>query len=311
MSVQMQADQMIMTAESAAQGVGRSGLKRFQLALLWVGAVLSWGLLLFTYKHLEHLAAGGYEPAIRTVIADDEAPARRKIRSLLAKDSDFEVVGEAEDGRAAVELIRSVGCDLVLLDIQMPRLDGFEVIEEVGVESMPLVVFITAYDEHALRAFEVQALDYITKPFSPSRFKAALDRIRVQVKGGDRRDLAQRFDRLISTLRPRFLRRIMVERGSEHEVLLPLDDVNRIQAERNHVRFFTRDGEYLRRCSLAALAERLDPDTFLQINRSDVVRLDAVKEFQPWFHGDYRVIMKDGTMLSWSRRFRARAKDLF
>jgi len=248
---------------------------------------------------------------IRTLIAEDEAPARRKIRSLLSRESDVDVVGEADDGAAAVRLIRSSRPDLVLLDIQMPVLDGFEVIEEIGVESMPLVVFITAYDEHALRAFDVQALDYITKPFAPSRFKAALDRIRSRLAQQGPSDLARRIDRLMSDLRPRFLRRILVEQGAEHEVLLSLDDVDRIRAERNHVRFFARQREYLRRGGLAVVADRLDPEKFLQINRSDIIRLDAVKEFQPWFHGDYRVIMKDGTVLSWSRRFRARTKDLF
>ncbi|MEW6363571.1 MAG: LytTR family DNA-binding domain-containing protein [Acidobacteriota bacterium] len=250
---------------------------------------------------------------IRTLIADDEAPARRKIRSLLAKEPDFEVVGEAEDGVAAVGLIRSTAIDLVLLDIQMPGLDGFDVIEEVGVESMPLVVFITAYDEHALRAFEVHAMDYITKPFSPSRFKGTLDRIRGLLGRGNRSDLVERIERLMAAMRPapRHIGRILVERGPEREVLLLADHVDLIRADKNHVRFFTRDGEYLRRCGLADIANRLDPDRFLQINRSEIVRLDAVKEFQPWFHGDYRVVMKDGTILSWSRRFRARSKELF
>ncbi|MBI2837341.1 MAG: response regulator [Acidobacteria bacterium] len=250
---------------------------------------------------------------IRTLIVDDEAPARRKIRDLLTHEADIEVVGEAADGAVAVDLIRTTRPELVFLDIQMPRLDGFGVIDAIGAEIMPLVVFITAYDEHALRAFDVHALDYLLKPFAPSRFQQVLQRIRKRLHHADTLELASRLGQLLETLRaePRYLRHLFVEKGHEREILLQLETVDLIQSEKNYMRFIAREGEYIRRGTLNALEARLDPEKFMRVNRSEIVRLEAVREFQPWFHGDYRVIMKDGRMLTWSRRYRARVRGDF
>lgn len=246
---------------------------------------------------------------ISILIVDDEGPARRRIRGLLAREADVRIVGEAGDGLEAVERIRETKPDAVFLDIQMPRLDGFGVIHEIGVDAMPLVVFVTAYDEHALRAFEVQALDYLLKPFAPSRFRQVLDRVRRLVAGPAPADLADRFARLLEAITPApgFLDQLMVDKGRERQVLLRLDDVDRIVSEGNYLRFLTGDGEYLRRGSLGELESRLDPQRFLRINRKEIVRLAAVAEFQPWFHGDYHVRLKDGTLLTWSRRYRAKS----
>ncbi len=248
---------------------------------------------------------------IHALIADDEASARRRVRYLLAKESDIEVVGEAANGVEAVNLIHRVSPDLVFLDIQMPCLDGFGVIDSVGVDRMPLVVFITAYDEHAVRAFDVNALDYLLKPFSPSRFRTVLERVRRQLVHFAPHDFAQRIDRLMGALSPapRYLRQLLVERGRERRILLSLDTVHRILSEGNYLLFRTSNGVYLRRGTLNAIEERLNPEKFRRINRSEIVRLEAVAEFQPWFHGDYRVIMKDGTMLTWSRCYRARMRS--
>jgi two-component system LytT family response regulator len=250
---------------------------------------------------------------IRALIADDEAPARRKLRELLARASDFELVGEARDGVEAVAAIRGEAPDVVFLDVQMPRLDGFGVIEEVGVEAMPLVVFVTAYDEHALRAFEVHAFDYLLKPFAPSRFERLLARVRSQVGQASAGDLAARIERLLAAVRPEAgpLRRILVEREEGRQVLLAVDGVQRIRAEGNYLRFFTADGEYRRRGTLREIEGRLDPARFLRLNRSEIVRLDAIRELQPWFHGDARVVLHDGSVLTWSRRYRAKAEGLF
>jgi two-component system LytT family response regulator len=246
---------------------------------------------------------------IRVLIADDEAPARAKVRSLLARESDVEVVGEAADGAEAAALIRDLRPDLVLLDIQMPRLDGFGVIQDVGVGATPLIVFITAYDEHALRAFEVQALDYLLKPFAPSRFRLVLERVRRQLAGPAPADLGQRLERLLDAVRPapRYPRQIMVDKGHERHVLVSVDGIDRVVADRNDYRLITRSGEFTRRGTMAEIEQKLDPEKFLRINRSEIVRLDAVAEFQPWFHGDYRVKMKDGAVLTWSRRYRAKS----
>jgi two-component system LytT family response regulator len=250
---------------------------------------------------------------IRALIADDEPPARRKLRELLAREADLEVVGEAGDGVEAVAAIRAAAPDVVFLDIQMPRLDGFGVIAEVGVEAMPLVVFVTAYDEHALRAFEVHALDYLLKPFAPSRFERLLDRVRRQLGQASDGDLTLRIERLLATVRPEpaRLRQILAERGGDRQILLAVDEIDRIEARGNSLRLFTGDGEFHRRGTLRDLEERLDPTRFLRLNRSEIVRLDAIREIQPWFHGDARVILKDGTVLTWSRRYRAKAEGLF
>lgn len=246
---------------------------------------------------------------IRVLVADDEAPARRKVLDLLAQERDVEVVAEAADGIEAVEQIRSASPDLVLLDIQMPRLDGFGVVERIGTREMPALVFITAYDEHALRAFEVHALDYLLKPFSPSRFREVLERVRRQLAAGRTGELSRRLERVLASVQPAetYPRHFLVEKGREREVLLPAAAIDRVVADRNYLRLFSAGGEYVRRGTLNDFEKRLDPAAFLRINRSEIVRLDAVAEFQPWFHGDYRVRMKDGTTLTWSRRYRARA----
>lgn len=249
---------------------------------------------------------------IRALVADDEAPARRKLRDLLTRAGDFEVVAEAADGAEAVAAIRASSPDVIFLDIQMPQLDGFGVIREIGVEAMPLVVFVTAYDEHALRAFEVNALDYLLKPFAPSRFERLLERVRRQL-GGSSGDLAERVERLLAAVRPapRYLRQILVERGEDRQTLLAVESIDVIRADGNYLCFLSGGVEYRRRGTLRDLEDRLDPARFLRLNRSEIVRLDAVREVQPWFHGDARVVLQDGTVLTWSRRYRARAEGLF
>lgn len=250
---------------------------------------------------------------VRALIVDDEPPARRKLLDLLGREGDIEVVGEAENGRQAVGAIREHRPDVVFLDVQMPQLDGFGVVAEVGVQHMPLVVFVTAFDEHALRAFEVHALDYLLKPFAAQRFQAVLARVRRRLHERDGGGLQDRVARLLEDLgrQPRFLQQLLVEREAGREVLVPVSAIDRIRSERNYVRVFSPEGAFRVRGTLTKLEERLDPDAFLRINRSDIVRLGAVAELQPWFHGDYRVVLTDGTVLTWSRRYRARSKDAF
>jgi two-component system LytT family response regulator len=174
------------------------------------------------------------------------------------------------------------------------------------------VVFVTAYDEYALQAFEVQALDYVLKPVSPSRFAAVLDRARRQAAQGRAAALTRRLEALLARLDapPRYLERILVERDGRG-VLLSLDQVDRIEADRNYVRLHSGGSVYPLRHAIGSLAERLDPARFLRLSRSEIVRLDAVREFQAWFHGDTKVILRDGTELTWSRRYRARQRPGF
>jgi len=243
--------------------------------------------------------------SIRVLIADDEAPARRKLRAHLAGRPGVEVAGEAADGLQAVEAIRELHPDLVFLDIQMPGLSGFEVIESVGVDQMPTVVFVTAYDEFAVEAFEVQAVDYLLKPYSKERFERALDRALREV--GHREDgreaVKSLLDRVLSGRRP--LRRLVVRSG-ERLLLIPLQEVLHLSSDGNYVKVHTPSGVHLLRETLASLEARLDPERFARTHRSEIVNLDAVKEIQPYFHGDLVVVLKNGERVRLSRRYRDR-----
>ncbi|HET9985861.1 MAG TPA: LytTR family DNA-binding domain-containing protein, partial [Longimicrobiales bacterium] len=175
---------------------------------------------------------------------------------------------------------------------------------------MPALVFVTAHDAHALRAFEVQALDYLLKPFTPDRFRSVLARVRRLAVPAEER--APRLAAVLREVAPPapYLRRILVHAGGRAR-LVPVEEIRRVEAVRNDVRLHTASGEYLLSGSISALEARLDPAEFLRINRSEIVRLDAIREMHPWSHGDYRVVLHDGTTLSWSRRYRARAEGAF
>ncbi|MDX1660432.1 MAG: LytTR family DNA-binding domain-containing protein [Gemmatimonadota bacterium] len=244
---------------------------------------------------------------MRVLLVDDEAPARRKLKRLLANEPGVEIVGEAADGVGAVRLIEELGPDVVFLDIRMPGADGFQVIEEVGTDAMPLVVFVTAFDEHALRAFDVRALDYVLKPVSPDRFAEVVDRIRERLAGDGLDETRRRLAEVVEEMRERSrpLARLMV-RGAERARLLPVERIDRFEADRNYVHVHAGEDRYTIRATLTSLESRLDPDRFLRINRSEIVRIDVIDRIEPWFHGDFHVVLADGTKTTWSRRYRAR-----
>ena len=240
---------------------------------------------------------GGDGVITRVVIADDEAPARRIVRSYLGGRGDAEVVGEAENGVEAVDAVRTLDPDLVVLDIQMPGMTGFEAIEAIGVEAMPPTIFATAYDEFALRAFEINAVDYLLKPFSRERFAQAFERARGRI-GGERDKMA----RILASLP---LERIVVRHG-DRLFFVPIGDVLHFAAEGNYVRVHTAGGSHLIRGTLADLEARLDPKRFARIHRSGIVSIDAIKEVRPHFHGDSIVTLKSGETLRLSRRYQQR-----
>jgi two-component system LytT family response regulator len=240
---------------------------------------------------------------MRALIVDDEAPARAKIRRMLSAAPDIEIVGEASTGREGVAAIKRTRPDVVFLDIQMPGLDGFGVLDAVERDGAPYIVFVTADDTQALRAFEVGAVDYLLKPFAPQRFEQVLERARARVDARTLQDVP-------SVAAATFLKRILViDNGRAH--FLPVDRIDVVEAERNYVQLSGAAGVFRLRATIASLQERLDPAQFLRINRSTLVRLDAVRSMYEWSHGDYRVVMHDGSEHSWSRRYRAGAEKSF
>jgi len=241
----------------------------------------------------------------RALIVDDEPLARQRIRHLLQKEEDFEVIGECADGVEAVKAIEDLNPDLVFLDIQMPELDGFGVIEEVGADRMPPTLFVTAYDQHALKAFEVHALDYLLKPFDPERFQQALVRARRWCAGGAESDARPNLDALVSGIREEhpWVDRLLVRLGDRH-LLVKTQHIQWIEAEDNYIRMHVEGTSYLLRQTMAGILARLDPHQFRRIHRSAIVNLDCIKELQPWTSGDHLVIMRDGTKLTLSRTYR-------
>jgi two-component system LytT family response regulator len=242
--------------------------------------------------------------SVRVLIVDDERPARSKLRGHLARADPAEVVGEAADGEAAVRAIEALAPDVVFLDVRMPGLDGFEVIDAVGSERMPVVVFVTAYDRYALDAFEVEAVDYLLKPYDEERFQRAWRRARESL---DRGGGAARLARLLAGLprQGRFLERLVVRNG-ERITLVPVTRIRRLSADGNYVTLDTENGKARVRDTLSRLESRLDPARFARIHRSTLVNLDRVRELTPWSHGDYVVVLDDGSRSRLSRRYRHR-----
>jgi two-component system LytT family response regulator len=246
---------------------------------------------------------------VRALIVDDEAPARAKVRRLLAEAPDVEIVGEAVTGRQAVAAIKRLAPDLVFLDIQMPGLDGFGVLDEVAADGAPYIVFVTADDQSAIRAFEVGAVDYLLKPFTPQRFAQVLGRARERI-GEVRSTAATSAIPATGAAPPALLRRLLVVENGR-AVFLAVDRIDRIEADRNYVHLYSGGTVCRLRATIASIETRLDPAQFLRVNRSTLVRLDAVTDMYEWSHGDYRVVMHDGTELIWSRRYRAAAERVF
>lgn len=262
--------------------------------------------------------------AVRTVIVDDEPAARRGIRLLLSRDAEINVVGEAADGLEAVEVITRLRPDLVFLDVQMPGIDGFEVLRRAS-EKVPLsVIFVTAYDEHALKAFDVNAVDYVLKPYEDSRFLAAVQRAKTGLRSRDAEALASRLARLLQFVgsdsnvpaaapapaipavtteeRPD---RILLKSSGEI-FFLKVDEIDWIEAEGDYMKFHVSGKAHLLRETMARLEARLDPKRFIRIHRSTIVNIDRVRKLTPAFAGEYAVVLADGTKLRLSRGYHER-----
>jgi two-component system LytT family response regulator len=259
---------------------------------------------------------------IRVVVTDDEPIARRRIRRFLKGENDVDVVAECTNGREAITAIREHRPDLVFLDVQMPEVDGFGVVNEVGAGAMPAVIFVTAYDEYAVKAFEVHAMDYLLKPFDADRFKSAfqrardhLDRVNTaeagrrlktmleQVLTEDRVDIAARPGSTAPATAARHLDRLMVK-SDGRVFFVKVSDVDWFEASGNYVRIHVGKTSHLIRETMTAVEASLNPTMFARIHRAVIVNLDRIRELQPWFAGDYVVILRDGRQLKLSRTYR-------
>jgi two-component system, LytTR family, response regulator len=248
---------------------------------------------------------------LKLLIVDDERPARQKLRRLASADPDVGAVLEAADAPAAVELIRAESPDIVLLDVEMPGMDGFGVVEALDPAERPHVVFVTAYDQYALRAFDAHAVDYVLKPFDAERLARALGRAKAAVAGRQDREARGRLERALAEVRrdrPQRLERLLVE-ADGRATLLPVAQVERFEAAKNYVTVHAGGARYRLRTPLDRLEERLDPRAFVRVHRSSIVRVDRVAELQPWSHGDYVIVLRGGERVRLSRRYRDRLEQ--
>jgi two-component system LytT family response regulator len=245
---------------------------------------------------------------IRALIIDDEPHARRSIRRFLKNDATIEVIGECADGETAIQLIRSNNPDLVFLDIQMPEMTGFDVIRSLGTK-MPVTVFVTAYDQYAVRAFDANAIDYLLKPFDKERFQRAVLRARERIAGRAGVDDIRRLLASLEPVQPSPLEQLSVVHNGRI-FLVSLADIDWIKACGNYAVLHVGDRQYEIRETLTNLEERLSRRQFLRIHRSTMVNVNRIREIRPWFHGHHLVVLKNGVELRMSRYQRDAAKLL-
>ncbi len=270
---------------------------------------------------------------VRVLIVDDEPIARRRMRRLLRLEDDVEVIDDVGSGREAIEVIQRERPDLVLLDVQMPDVDGFGVVDALGVDKMPPTIFVTAFNEYAVRAFDVHAIDYLLKPFDTDRFKAAFVRARVHLEQRSSAEQGRKIRALLEQVlgegsvasveraagnaaaagpsgngappapRHRFVDRLMVKHDGR-VYFVKVTDVDWFEASGNYVRIHTGKVSHLIRETMQRVESQLDPSMFVRIHRAVIVNLDRIRELQPWFAGDYVVILRDGRQLKLSRTYR-------
>lgn len=241
-------------------------------------------------------------PSIRTIIADDESLARKKLRVLLSSEPGVTVVAECKDGKQTIAAVQTHKPDLLLLDIQMPDLDGFQVQEKIPVDQMPVLIFTTAYDQYAIRAFETNALDYLLKPFNQERLHRALERVKAELLKSHEHSVKARILDLLGKTKsePAQLRRLVIRTGGR-VVFLELDEVDWIEAAANYVKLHVGKESFLLREGIGHISAKLDPQRFVRIHRSSIVNVSRIRELQPCDSGEYIAVLRDGKELSCSR----------
>lgn len=247
---------------------------------------------------------------ISVVIVDDESLAREKIRLLLSKERDFEIVAECADAKNAIVKIKMLKPRLIFLDIQMPGMDGFEMLKQLKMKNRPVIIFTTAYDKYAIKAFDIYALDYLLKPFDKERFHLSLQRTREHLSGKNAAD--ERIIDLLTDLstkkglgtkKPLYDTRMII-RQSGRIFFLKINQIEYIEASGNYMKIHSNDESYLLRDTLNAMEKKLDPENFIRIHRSVIVNIEFIKEIKPWFNGEYLVFLKNGTKLTSSKTYK-------
>jgi two-component system LytT family response regulator len=248
--------------------------------------------------------------SLKVLVVDDEAPARRKVIRFLRQEPDVQILGEAGSCEAAVSSIEKLQPNLVFLDVQMPPRDGFSVIESIGPDNMPPVVFVTAHDHYALRAFEVHAFDYLLKPFTEDRFRQVLRRVR-EYHSRSAGPLASRLAEILHSVQKQrgYPDRILIE-DDQRAHFVAVSEISWVEADGNYVLLHSGSQTHTLRSTLDKLQNSLDPKLFVRLNRSALVRLDFIHELLPWFHGEYKVILKNKTELRWTRRYVGQRPEL-
>ena len=248
---------------------------------------------------------------IRTLIVDDEALARKRIKTLLANESGIEVIGECSDGEKAVAAISALAPDLVFLDVQMPVMNGFDVIRSIASQRMPAIIFVTAYDQYALKAFEVHAVDYLLKPFNRARLQKTVAHAKTLLGRMPGEGINGQLLTLLGSLQRKqeISERFMIK-SAGRIVFLRAEDIDWMETVGNYVRLHVGRESHLMRETMNGMELKLDPQKFMRMHRSTIVNIDRVKEIQPWAKGEYVVIMRDGARLNMSRRYRERLHKL-
>lgn len=242
---------------------------------------------------------------IRTVVVDDEPLACKRLEKLLKEDEEIELISLCANGEEAIKQINEEQPDLVFLDIQMPEINGFDVLQNIDQEEAPLIIFVTAYDEYALKAFEVHALDYLMKPFKKERFFESLNRAKKALEQDSRAGMNSKIENLLEYLEPAqgSLSRILVKSSGRY-FFLKTTDIDWIESAGNYVRIHSGGNNYLIRETMINMEKKLDSDTFFRIHRSTIINVNKVKELEQWFHGDYQVIMYNEEKLTMSRNYK-------
>jgi len=252
---------------------------------------------------------------IRALIADDEALARKFIRRMLKDNHDVEIVGECSNGKDAVAMIRKQNPDVVFLDVQMPEMDGFAVLESIGVDQLPEIIFTTAYEQYAIRAFdrafELHALDYLLKPFDQARFKDAIQHAKERLRSQRQKDGRLQMSALLESIKnkPQYLERLVIKTGGRI-TFLSTDEINWIEADDKYVHLHTGKVSPMVRQTLNAMEAQLDPRKFSRIHRSAIVNVERIKELQPLFSGEHSILLEDGTKLTLSRSYKDKLFEL-